>query len=290
MPVRTLEPLRKGAHKLRGVSWTPILCTVILVTFAVMALFADQIAPHGALDSDLSNRLAPPAWHGAGSWTHPLGTDDVGRDVFSRIVYGARSSLMIMILTIVIGGGVGTMIGIVGGYFGGFVDAVLLRLADTAMALPIVLIAILMAVALGPSITNVVIAIALLMWARFARVIRGEVQRVARSDYVSLAVVAGCSSSRIIATHVIPNVANTAVVLLSLQIGTVILFESSLSFLGAGIPPPTPAWGSMVAAGRSYVISAYWVSLMPGLAIMLIVLACNMLGDWLRDRLDPKFQ
>jgi peptide/nickel transport system permease protein len=181
-------------------------------------------------------------------------------------------------------------VGLVAGYYGGRVDAVLMRLTDATMSFPVILLALILAVTVGPSFANVVIAIAVILWARYARVIRGQVLTLMELDFIAQARIAGAGAWRVISRHLLPNTLNTLVVLVTLQIGYVIIVEASLSFLGAGIPPPTPAWGSMIAEGREFVTSAWWVSFFPGLAIMLVVLAFNLLGDWLRDTLDPKLR
>lgn len=265
----------------------PLVPLAIIIIAVLMALLANFIAPHDPTDAALSIRLKPPVWHGEGSWTYPLGTDSVGRDILSRIIFGARSSLLIAAVTLLVGGAVGGVIGMVSGYVGGRTDAFLMRLADITIGMPMLLFALLLAVALGPSLTNVIAAISIVLWARFARVVRGEALSLRERDFVALARVAGCSPFRILLRHIAPNVANTMVVVTSLQLGFVIIVEATLSFLGAGIPPPTPVWGSMVAQGREFVTTAYWVPLMPGIAIMLVVLSFNLLGDWLRDNLDP---
>jgi peptide/nickel transport system permease protein len=205
-------------------------------------------------------------------------------------MYGGRVSMLVALFTLAIGGGIGTAIGLVSGYFGGRIDAVLMRSADSTLAFPIILFAILLVVAVGPNMANVVIAIALVLWARYARVIRGEVLSLRERDFIARSRVAGCSHFRIVMFHLFPNTVNTLLVLLTLQVGWVIIVEASLSFLGAGIPPPTPAWGSMVSDGREYVDTAWWVSAIPGIAIMLTVVAFNLFGDWLRDTLDPKLR
>ena len=197
---------------------------------------------------------------------------------------------MVAIFTLIVGGGVGTIIGLLAGYYGGRLDAVLMRTADSTLAFPIILFAILLVVTLGANMANVVIAIALVLWARYARVIRGEVLAYKERDFIARARVSGCSDLRILTLHLFPNTVNTLLVLLTLQVGWVIIVEASLSFLGAGIPPPTPAWGAMVADGREYVDTAWWVSAFPGIAIMLTVIAFNLFGDWLRDALDPKLR
>jgi peptide/nickel transport system permease protein len=197
---------------------------------------------------------------------------------------------MVAMLSLIVGGGMGAALGLVSGYYGGRLDGFLMRAADTTLAFPIILFAILLSVILGGSMITVVIAVALVLWARYARVIRGEVLSVKERDFIAQARIAGSSPTRIILRHLLPNVLNTLVVLLSLQVGWVIIVEASLSFLGAGIPPPTPTWGSMIAEGRDYIASAWWVSFFPGLAILATVLSFNLFGDWLRDALDPKLR
>lgn len=268
----------------------PLFPLSVVVVFILAAVFADAIAFHDPIVGSLRDRLRPPVWQSGGSWTFPLGTDDVGRDIFTRTVFGARASLVVASLTLALGAGVGSAIGMVSGYFGGRTDAFFMRLADITMGFPILLLALLLAVTRGPGLANVVFAISFILWARFARVIRAEVLSLRERDFIKLARVAGASSTRVLGRHILPNVANTIAVLASLQLGSVIILEASLSFLGAGIAAPTPAWGSMTASGREYVTTAYWVPLVPGAAIMLSVLAFNMLGDWLRDNLDPKLR
>ena len=275
---------------MRGLRRAPLIPLIIIAVMIFTALFAPLLSPYSTTAPSLADRLTPPAWQEGGDWRHPLGTDALGRDLGTRLMYGGRVSLMVAGLTLLIGGGVGTAIGLVAGYFGGRIDAVLMRSADSTLAFPIILFAILLVVTLGPNLANVVVAIALVLWARYARVIRGEVLSLKERDFIARARVAGCSHWRILLVHLFPNTVNTLLVLLTLQVGWVIIVEASLSFLGAGIPPPTPAWGSMVSSGREYVDTAWWVSALPGVAIMLAVIAFNLFGDWLRDTLDPKLR
>jgi peptide/nickel transport system permease protein len=272
---------------MRRVPWIP---TLIISAIIIMALLAPLIAPHDPIDQTLKDKLLPPFWMEGGNPTYVLGTDAFGRDILSRLIYGARVSLLVALLALTVGGGVGLSIGIIAGYLGGVVESVLMRLVDAAFTFPAILFALLLAVTMGQGLGTLVIAISLLLWASFARIIRGEVLALKQRDFVSLAKVRGCSTLRIMATHILPNVFNTFMVLVTLNIGVVIIAEASLSFLGAGIPPPTPTWGLMVSEGRGRIAEAWWVALIPGIAITLLVLSVNVFGDWLRDRLDPRLR
>jgi peptide/nickel transport system permease protein len=272
---------------MRKAPWIPICIITVMVC---MAVFAPLLAPYSPIDQALRDRLVPPFWLEGGTISHILGTDAFGRDVLSRLIYGARVSLLVALLALIAGGGVGLVIGIVAGYIGGALDNLLMRLVDAAFTFPAILFALLLAVTMGQGLTTLVIAISLLLWASFARVIRGEVLMLRQRDFVALAKVRGCSSLRIMLTHILPNVLNTFMVLVTLNIGVVIIAEASLSFLGAGIPPPTPTWGLMISEGRGRIADAWWVALIPGIAITLLVLSVNVFGDWLRDRLDPQLR
>ena len=282
--------LGRGWQAVQGLRRAPLIPLIIIVFMVFTAAFAPLLSPYSTTKPSLVDRLTPPVWQEGGSWEHPLGTDALGRDLGTRLMYGGRVSLMVAGFTLLIGGGLGTAIGLISGFFGGRLDAVLMRTADSTLAFPIILFAILLVVTIGPNMANVVVAIALVLWARYARVIRGEVLALRERDFIARARVSGCSNLRIILFHLFPNTVNTLLVLLTLQVGWVIIVEASLSFLGAGIPPPTPAWGSMVSSGREYVDTAWWVSALPGIAIMLTVVAFNLFGDWLRDTLDPKLR
>ena len=282
--------LGKGGQMAASLRRVPLIPLAIIVIIVFTSIFAPLLTSHSTTKPSLVDRLTPPVWQEGGTWEHPLGTDALGRDLGTRLMYGGRVSLMVAMLTLLIGGGIGTAIGLISGYFGGRIDAVLMRSADSTLAFPIILFAILLVVAIGPNMGNVILAIALVLWARYARVIRGEVLSLKERDFIARARVAGCSHLRIVVFHLFPNTVNTLLVLLTLQVGWVIIVEASLSFLGAGIPPPTPAWGSMVSSGREYVDTAWWVSALPGIAIMLTVVAFNLFGDWLRDTLDPKLR
>jgi peptide/nickel transport system permease protein len=272
----------------QGLRRAPIIPLVIIVAFVSTAVLADVLTSHSPVKVSLPKRLRPPAWVDGGSWTHPFGTDTLGRDILTRLIYGARVSLLVAALTLILGGGLGVALGLLAGYHGGRLESIIMRAADITMAFPIILFAILLVSILGGGLLNVVISVAIVLWARYARVVRGEVLAIMQRDFIARARINGCSSLRIILIHLFPNVLNTLMVLLSLQVGWLIIVESSLSFLGAGVPPPTPTWGAMIADGRDYITRAWWVSLFPGVAIMLTVLAFNLFGDWLRDTLDPR--
>lgn len=268
----------------------PLFPTTVLAALVFAALFAPQLAPHDPREGDILRKSIPPVWMERGTGEHPLGTDRFGRDVLSRIIYGTRISLAVSLIAIGVAGTVGTTVGLISGYRGGVTDALLMRLTDIGLSLPTILIAVVLVAVSEPSFRNVVLVIALLLWPRFARQVRGETLAIKEQEFVALAVVAGRSSSWIISRHILPNVVPTLLVVCTLQVGYVILLEGSLSFLGVGVPPPSPAWGLMIADGRGFLATAWWISLFPGLAMLLTVLAVNLLGDWLRDRLDPKLR
>ena len=268
----------------------PLFSLTIIVVFVLVAVFAEVLSPGDPAEQSLGLRFTPPIWDEKGTWAHVLGTDRLGRDMLTRIMWGSRISLAAGVLTVLLASAVGAAIGLVAGYYGGRIDAGLMRVTDATLSFPVILLALILAVTVGPSFTNVVIAIAVILWARYARVIRSQVLTLMELDFIAQARLAGAGGWRIITRHLLPNTLNTLVVLVTLQVGYVIIVEASLSFLGAGIPPPTPAWGSMIAEGRDVVTSAWWVSMFPGLAILLVVLAFNLLGDWLRDTLDPKLR
>jgi peptide/nickel transport system permease protein len=263
-----------------------------ILTFCLVipALLASQVAPHDPLKGSLANRLKAPAWQDGGSLNYPLGTDKLGRDILSRMIHGARVSLVVSLIAILVGGAIGTGLGLISGYFGRWVDSLIMRLVDISLSLPTILLALVLVAAVGPSFGTVITVLVVLLWARYARLVRAETLAMKERDFIARARVAGASHVRIMLRYIFPNVVNSLVVLATLQVGYVILLESALSFLGAGLPRPTPAWGLMIADGRELIVTAWWVSMFPGLAIMLTVLSLNLLGDWLRDHLDPKLR
>jgi peptide/nickel transport system permease protein len=265
----------------------PKLAVLIVGLSVVTAVCAPLLAPHSAIDPNLAVRRKPPVLFEQGSIRYVLGTDWQGRDVLSRMIIGTRISLAVAFVSIAVGGLVGTLLGLLAGYHGGWVDVVIMRAVDVMLAFPSILMALVLAVTVGPSFWGVVTVLALLIWARYARLVRGEVLVWKQRDFVALARIAGCSATGILLRHILPNLVNSLTVLSTLQVGWAIIVEASLSFLGAGIPPPTPTWGGMVADGRNYVDTLWWIAVFPGLAIMLVVLAFNLFGDWVRDAFDP---
>lgn len=280
--------LPRGARILR--SLTLIIPVIILSILVFISIFAPFLAPYNPIEQHMLDRRAPPAFMSGGSSDYLLGTDRLGRDILSRLIYGGRVSLSVSLMVIFITASVGTMMGMASGYFGGRLDGFLMRLTDIAMSFPPLLIAMLLSVGLGPGFFTVVFALSILGWAGYSRLIRGEALRLQNSDFVLQARVNGASDLRIILVHIFPNILNSLIVLMTLQVGLMILAESALSYLGIGIPAPTPSWGSMVADGRFDLDRAWWISTIPGIAIGLVVLSGNFLGDWLRDKLDPRLR
>ncbi len=268
----------------------PIIPVAIVVALLFVAIFAEFVAPHDPLEGDLADTRVPPVWDEEGSAKFLLGTDHIGRGILSRMIFGARVSLLVATVVLVAGAALGTVVGLASGYIGGLVDEALMRLVDFVFALPFIVVALVASVVWGPSLELVIILLALFTWAPFARQVRAETLQLKTTDYVALARVAGASGLRIALKHILPGVVNTVMVLSSLQVGSLILTESVLSFLGVGIPPPQPSWGSMVSEGRQYVATAWWISFFPGVTILLIVFSMNFFGDWLRDKLDPRLR
>jgi peptide/nickel transport system permease protein len=267
---------------------SPALPLFVLAAFILLAIFAPVVTKFDPTQNDLVNSLIPPAWVHGGSTEHLLGTDSFGRDVFTRLVYGARVSLGVASLAILIAVVVGTTVGIVAGFLGGWVDSVLMRLTDVILSLPNMVVALVLAIAVGPSFRNLVLVLGFMNWPRIARLIRGETLLLKKMDFVRYAEAIGVSGIAAMSRHILHNILPTLLVATTLEIGSVILTEAAISFLGAGVPPPSASWGVMIADGESLVSTGWWISLVPGVAIALVVLSSNAFGDWLRDRLDPK--
>ena len=286
-PFTTLVRRAWPARLIQDARKYPVLPILILAIVVVAGITAPWISPYDPERADLRIRMRPPAWVEGGSGGHLLGTDHIGRDMLTRTIHGARISLILALVTLGIGGAVGIAVGLLAGWYGRWVDEVIMRFADVMLALPLILVALVFVVTVGQSFSVIVAVLALWIWPRFARMVRAESLKLRGMEYVSSALVSGASGPRIMAKHLFPGVMNTVIVLATLQVGIVIVLESILSFLGAGVPPPTPAWGSMVADGRDRIATAWWISTIPGLAITLTVLALNLFGDWLRDAFDP---
>lgn len=284
------KPIRRRRNSLLRPGGYPVIpITILLVVLVIPALFSTWIAPFGPEETSLRARLLPPVFFG-GTWEYPLGTDRLGRDILSRTMHGAWYALSISAVGIFVGVVIGSSLGLIAGYARGWTETIIMRLVDISLALPAMLLALALAALSGPSFQSVIIVVAFVLWAYFARQVRAEVMTLRERDFIARAVVAGTSHIMILKRHILPNVMNTIVVLATLQVGIVITLEASLSFLGIGIPRPTPTWGLLVSDGRQLLASAWWISFFPGLAIVLTVLSVNTFGDWLRDRLDPKLR
>ena len=264
----------------------------ILVVLGVLlaAAFAPLVAPFDPLEQDIGQRLREPGWQDAQGHVHPLGTDHLGRDILSRIVFGSRIALVVGLAAVVISGLLGMVIGLLAGYFGGRVDDFLMRLADIQLAFPFILLAIAVIGVLGPSLRNIIIVIGVSSWVVYARVVRGEVLSIREREYVQAAIALGSQHWRVLRHHVLPNTLTPWLVVATLDMARVIVIESALSFLGLGVQPPTPTWGGMLADGRVYLSTAWWLATFPGLAILITVLGINLFGDGLRDTLDPRLK
>ncbi len=276
-----LAPLVRKLHTIfRG---APTFSLCFLAMALLCAVFASRLAPFSPVATNPTHILQAPSVFSP----HVLGTDNQGRDILSRLIYGAQTSVKVGVLSVLLAATVGTLVGLVSGVFRGWADRLLMRFTDVFLALPYLMVALTAVSLLGPSITNVILVIGLLRWMDFARVLRGEVLTLVEMDFVRLAVVAGCSRSRIMFRHVLPNIVNTLLVLVTLEVGLAVIVEASLSFLGLGVPRPWPSWGSMLRDSQQYIYLAWWFPLIPGIAITLLVMAANLTGDWLRDRFDP---
>jgi peptide/nickel transport system permease protein len=272
----------------RGSGWLGLIGASLVLLLVLVAVFGPLLDLPDPVRTNLRARMVAPTigWSGLGA--HPLGTDQLGRDILSRIVAGSRVTLMVAGAAVVLGGVLGTLLGLVAGFFGGWVDRILMRLVDIQLAIPLMLLALMVVAAAGPSLQNLIGVLALVSWVRYARIVRSQVLAVREREFVQSARAIGASSTRIILRHILPNVLTPAVVVATLELARVIVLEAGLSFLGLGVQPPSPSWGRMLAEGRTYISSAWWIITFPGLALMLTVLSVNLLGDWLRDYLDPR--
>lgn len=268
----------------------PKSAAFIFAVLLLCALFSPLLAPHSPTAQDISNTLRPPFWQEGGGIRNILGTDSLGRDVLSRLIYGSRISVIVGFAGVLCSGILGMLLGVIAGFFGKTTDAIIMRLTDIMLSLPYILIAIAIIGAIGPSLTNIILVIAITNWVGYARIIRFEAMTLSKAEFIEMAAISGTKPWRTILQHVVPNVLNSAIVLATLDVGKLITFEAALSFLGLGVKPPTPTWGGMLADGRAYLTFAWWIATFAGLAIAATVLGGNLLGDWLRDELDPRRQ
>ncbi len=284
----TLKPRRKG-FTARAMG-NPVFLTgaVALALIFVMAIFAPLIAPYDPLTQDMTNRTVSPIWLDGGTWAHPLGTDGLGRDYLSRIIYGARISLLIGFFTVICSGIIGTVMGVLAGYFGGKIDLVINFMIMTRLTLPVIMVALAVVAIFGGSLMVVVLVLGLLLWDRFAVVMRSAVMQIRNQEYIQAAQSMGYSTPKLLVKELLPNIFDRLAVIATFEMAHAILLEASLSFLGLGVQPPTPSWGLMVAEGRQYLLFDSWLILIPGAAICVLVLAINMMGDGLRDALAPE--
>ena len=285
-----LDELTKANNLWQTFRSLPILPVATIILLLFVGLFAPWISPYPPLDGDLDLRNANPSWLGGTGSPYLLGGDHIGRDILTRIIYGTRISLIVAGTVLIFGTLVGTVLGLLSGYIGGLLDEFIMRLVDFMYAVPFILVVLVCAVLWSPSLMLVIILLSIFTWPPFARQVRAETLTLKEMDYVSLAKVSGSSGIRICTRHILPGLFNTVMVMASLQVGSLVVTESVLSFLGVGIPAPAPSWGSMVSEGRNYISTAWWISFFPGIAILLIVFSMNFLGDWLRDRLDPRLR
>jgi peptide/nickel transport system permease protein len=282
--------LPAAARPRRRVSFRAVFGLSVLLVMGGTAVFAPQLAPWDPGRQMLLKRLRPPMWQERGLREHPLGTDHLGRDILSRILYGGRISLGVGLTAVTLSALIGVTLGLLAGFFGGRADAFIMRVVDVFLAIPYILLAMGVVFALGPSLLNVILVMAVTRWVQFARIVRADVLSLREREFVAGARARGNRPLRLLLHHVLPNALTPIIVVATLELAFMIIYESALSFLGLGVQPPTPTWGWMLADGRNYLATAWWLATLPGLAIMLTVLAVNLLGDWLRDTLDPRLK
>lgn len=263
---------------------------VIVLAVVLMAVFASVISPFDPAKTNAIERLKPPFWLEGGSMKHPLGTDNLGRDVLSRIIYGSQISLLIGICAVVVAGAIGLLLGLISGYYGGFLDKLIMRTVDSFLAIPNILFMLVVLSVMGSGLGTLIFVLGATNWVTYARMVRGEVLSIKERDFVRAARSVGAKDARIILTHILPNIASSFIVIATLNVATTIILEASLSFLGLGVQPPTVSWGGMLSDGREYLATSWWVATFPGIAITITVLGIIFLGDWLRDTLDPRMK
>lgn len=263
---------------------------LVLAAVAAAAILAPMLSPADPLKNDLLERLTPPMWNAGGSAAHPLGTDTLGRDVASRLLYGARVSLIVGLAAVIVSGVLGVALGLLSGYYRGFTDDALMRLGDVQLAFPVLVLAVAVLAVLGASLANVILVLGVTGWITYARIVRGETLSLRQREFVEAARALGATDRYLLRRHILPNVLPPVTVVATFSVARTIIAEASLSFLGLGIPPPAPSWGAMLDEGRNYITTGWWLALFPGLAILLLVLGINLVGDWLRDQLDPRME
>jgi len=267
-----------------------LLGLIVIAGATAMAILAPALAPADPIKNSLVDRLTPPMWLAGGSARHPLGTDTLGRDVASRLLYGARVSLIVGLSAVVIAGALGVALGLVSGYYRGWPDDALMRLGDVQLAFPVLVLAVAVLAVLGASLANVILVLGVTGWITYARIVRGETLSLRQREFVEAARALGATDHYLLWRHILPNVVAPVTVVATFSVARTIIAEASLSFLGLGIPPPAPSWGAMLDEGRNYITTGWWLALFPGLAILLLVLGINLVGDWLRDALDPRME
>ena len=292
LPVPAADEERRWLHTLRRFARrrTAVFGLGVVLVVVLAAVFAPWLTPFDPVEQDINQRLKDPGWQNAAGQVHVLGTDHLGRDILARVIFGSRIALVVGLSAVLISGMLGMLIGLVAGYFGGKTDDFFMRLADIQLAFPFILLAIAVIGVLGPNLRNIIIVIGVSSWVVYARVVRGEVLSIREREFVQAAIALGSRDGRILIRHVLPNAFTPWLVVATLDMARVIVIESALSFLGLGVQPPTPTWGGMLADGRVYLSTAWWLATFPGLAILVTVLGINLLGDGLRDTLDPRLQ
>lgn len=281
--------VRRGKRRRSGRPGVRV-ATGVLGLIVLVAIVPGAFAPHGALDQDLATRLRPPAWLAGGSWDHLLGTDALGRDVLSRIIFGARVSLAVGLMAVLVSGALGVGLGVLAGYFRGPIDDVIMRITEVQLSFPFILAAVAIVSVLGAGLRNIILVLGVTGWTTYARVVRGAALALREREFLEAARAVGCSHLRVMHRYILPNIMGTVLVLGTFALATFVIAESALSYLGLGVQPPTPTWGGMLSDGYLYLRTAWWITTFPGLVLMLTVLSINVIGDWARDVFDPRLR
>ncbi|MBC8587441.1 ABC transporter permease [Paratissierella segnis] len=282
--------MKKLIKTLKKSTATAKLGLIITAIWIFCAIFAPLLAPYGPNEVNTSKRFIPPIFAEKGTNEHILGTDEMGRDVLTRIIYGSRISLIVGIMAVVVSLILGTTLGLLAGYYGGWVDSIIMRIVDVMLSFPFIFMALVLMAVLGSGLTNVIVVIGITGWVPYARTVRAQTLSLKEREFITASDTIGCNDMRIILKHILPNIIDSAIILGTLEMSSAILSEASLTFLGMGIPPSMATWGSMVASGREYIYTAWWITALPGLAIFLVCLAINFVGDWVRDVRDPRLR